>query len=97
MAPAGAYGEDLWLAVRSTRLRPLSFRDEPPSGGDRTSTETAEFETLKVFVTGATGVMGRAATTALHAAGHSVTGLARDPDRAEMLKRMQVRPVRVAR
>lgn len=89
----GRTGRIFGWTVRSTRLRPLSFRDEPPSGVDRTITEKAEFETLKVFVTGATGVMGRAATTALHAAGHSVTGLARDPDRAEMLKRMQVRPV----
>ncbi|MFY0407192.1 NAD-dependent epimerase/dehydratase family protein [Solicola sp. PLA-1-18] len=47
---------------------------------------------MRVFVTGATGVMGRAAVHALHSAGHDVVGLARDADGAEVLSAMQVRP-----
>lgn len=43
-------------------------------------------------MTGATGVMGRAATDALHSAGHNVTGLAREPDRMSVLEDMDVQP-----
>lgn len=48
---------------------------------------------MKIFVTGATGVMGRAASTALLTAGHSVTGLARTPAKADELEAMGVCPV----
>ncbi|MGH3423499.1 MAG: NAD-dependent epimerase/dehydratase family protein [Nocardioidaceae bacterium] len=48
---------------------------------------------MKVFVTGATGVMGRSVTDALHSAGHTVVGLARDPGRAAVLEDMNVRAV----
>ncbi len=37
---------------------------------------------MKVFVTGATGYIGRAVLTAIHRAGHSVVGLAREKERA---------------
>lgn len=37
---------------------------------------------MKVFLTGATGVMGRSAISALHEAGHTVVGLARSADKA---------------
>jgi nucleoside-diphosphate-sugar epimerase len=37
---------------------------------------------MKVFVTGATGYIGRAVLTALHRAGHSAVGLAREKERA---------------
>lgn len=47
---------------------------------------------MKVFVTGATGVMGRAVTNALHTAGHQVVGLARHPERAHVLESMNVQP-----
>ncbi|MGH3357546.1 MAG: NAD-dependent epimerase/dehydratase family protein [Nocardioidaceae bacterium] len=47
---------------------------------------------MKVFVTGATGVMGRAVTRALHTAGHRVVGLAREPERAYVLESMNVQP-----
>ncbi|HLR85267.1 MAG TPA: NAD(P)-dependent oxidoreductase [Nocardioidaceae bacterium] len=47
---------------------------------------------MKVFVTGATGVMGRAVTSALHAAGHQVVGLARHPERTTVLESMNVQP-----
>lgn len=47
---------------------------------------------MQVFVTGATGVMGRSVTDALHAAGHAVVGLAREPDRIGVLEGMHVRP-----
>ncbi|UPK74373.1 NAD(P)-dependent oxidoreductase [Nocardioidaceae bacterium SCSIO 66511] len=47
---------------------------------------------MKVFVTGATGAMGRAVSSALHLAGHQVVGLARHPERAHVLESMNVEP-----
>jgi nucleoside-diphosphate-sugar epimerase len=49
---------------------------------------------VKVFVVGATGVMGRSVIRALHSAGHSVLGLARHPGKAEQLADLHVQPVR---
>ena len=49
---------------------------------------------MKVFVTGATGVLGRAAVRGLLAAGHDVIGLARDAEKAAELDAMDVLPVR---
>jgi nucleoside-diphosphate-sugar epimerase len=48
---------------------------------------------VKVFLTGATGVMGRQAAAALRAAGHAVGGLARTPEKALELSAAGVRPV----
>jgi nucleoside-diphosphate-sugar epimerase len=48
---------------------------------------------VKVFLTGATGVMGRRAAAALRAAGHVVGGLARTPEKADELSAAGVRPV----
>lgn len=48
---------------------------------------------MKVFLTGATGVMGRQAAGALRAAGHVVGGLARTPEKARDLSAAGVRPV----
>lgn len=48
---------------------------------------------MKVFVTGATGVMGRSAVSALLAAGHDVSGLARSNRSAEAVEAMGARPV----
>jgi nucleoside-diphosphate-sugar epimerase len=48
---------------------------------------------LKIFLTGATGVMGTSAARALLASGHAVSGLARSEDKAEMLETMGIRPV----
>jgi len=48
---------------------------------------------VKVFLTGATGVMGRQAAEALRAAGHDVGGLARTPEKARVLSDAGVRPV----
>jgi nucleoside-diphosphate-sugar epimerase len=48
---------------------------------------------VKVFLTGATGVMGRHAAQALRAAGHAVGGLARTPEKARQLSAAGVRPV----
>jgi nucleoside-diphosphate-sugar epimerase len=49
---------------------------------------------VKVFVTGATGVMGRSVVRSLLSAGHDVIGLARDAERAAALDSMGVLPVR---
>ena len=49
----------------------------------------------KVFVAGATGVLGKRAVAQLVAAGHDVTGVARNPDKAELLRRLGARPVTV--
>jgi len=49
---------------------------------------------LRVFVTGATGVMGRSAARALQRAGHAVVGLARDDANAACLEAEGVEPVR---
>jgi nucleoside-diphosphate-sugar epimerase len=50
---------------------------------------------MKVFVTGATGVLGRAAVAALVRDGHEVAGLARCDDKAMVLESLGARPVRV--
>jgi nucleoside-diphosphate-sugar epimerase len=50
---------------------------------------------MKVFVAGATGVLGREALTALAAAGHTVTGVARTPEKAELVRRLGAEPVAV--
>ena len=47
---------------------------------------------MKVAVTGATGVIGRSAVTALVAAGHEVVGLARTPEKAAHLLALGARP-----
>ncbi len=49
---------------------------------------------MRIFVVGATGVMGRSVVRALHGAGHGVVGLARDEAKAELLARLDVHPVR---
>lgn len=46
----------------------------------------------KVFVTGATGVLGRRAVPLLVAAGHDVTAVARSADKASMLAEQGARP-----
>lgn len=50
---------------------------------------------MKVFVAGATGVLGRAAVRQLAAAGHTVTGVARDPAKGETLTALGATPVLV--
>ncbi len=48
---------------------------------------------MQVFVTGATGVMGRSVVSALLEAGHDVYGLARTSERAQLLAEAGVEPV----
>jgi nucleoside-diphosphate-sugar epimerase len=48
---------------------------------------------VRVFVTGATGVLGRSSVIALLAAGHEVSGLARSPANATTLESLGVCPV----
>lgn len=49
----------------------------------------------KVFLAGATGVVGVPALEALVAAGHDVTGVARGPEKAELVRRTGATPVEV--
>lgn len=51
---------------------------------------------MKVAITGATGVIGRAAVSALVEAGHDVYALARSDAKAELLTAMGARPVRTS-
>ena len=50
---------------------------------------------MKVFVAGATGVLGRAAIPRLVAAGHEVRGAARSPEKADQLRSQGAEPVTV--
>lgn len=50
---------------------------------------------MKVFVTGATGVVGTRAVPALVAAGHEVTAVARGPEKADLVRSMGATPVTV--
>jgi nucleoside-diphosphate-sugar epimerase len=50
---------------------------------------------MKVFVAGATGVLGRATIPRLVAAGHEVRGVARSPEKAEQLRAQGAEPVEV--
>ena len=48
---------------------------------------------MKVFVAGATGVLGRRAVRQLAGAGHDVSGIARSPEKATLLEELGARPV----
>ncbi len=50
---------------------------------------------MRVFVAGATGVLGRRAVVRLVAAGHHVSGVARTPEKAAQLETLGAHPVRV--
>ena len=50
---------------------------------------------MKVFVAGATGVLGRATVPRLVAAGHDVRGAARSPEKADQLRAQGAEPVTV--
>lgn len=50
---------------------------------------------MKIFVAGATGVLGRAAVPRLITAGHEVRGIARSPEKAEQLRTQGAEPVAV--
>lgn len=51
--------------------------------------------THRIFVAGATGVLGRRAVAHLVAEGHHVTGVARSEDKAQLLRRLGAAPVTV--
>src|SRR5688572_15069297 len=48
---------------------------------------------MRIFLTGATGYIGSAVLDALLRAGHEVTALVRDPEKAERVARRGVRPI----
>jgi nucleoside-diphosphate-sugar epimerase len=48
---------------------------------------------MRIFVAGATGVLGRRTVQGLVADGHEVTGIARGPEKAALLERLGARPV----
>jgi nucleoside-diphosphate-sugar epimerase len=48
---------------------------------------------MRIFVAGATGVLGRATVPRLVAAGHEVRGIARSPEKAEQLRGQGAEPV----
>jgi nucleoside-diphosphate-sugar epimerase len=48
---------------------------------------------MRIFLTGTTGYIGSAVLDALLRAGHEVTGLVRDPEKAERVARRGVRPI----
>lgn len=48
---------------------------------------------MRIFVAGATGAVGRALVPALVAAGHTVTGMTRSPDKAGAIRRAGAEPV----
>src|SRR5260221_8457103 len=50
---------------------------------------------MRVFVAGATGVLGRRAVARLVAAGHQVAAVSRSPEKDELLESLGARPVRV--
>jgi nucleoside-diphosphate-sugar epimerase len=50
---------------------------------------------MRVFVAGATGVIGRRAVNRLVAAGHEVTAVSRSPEKDALLESLGARPVRV--
>jgi len=49
--------------------------------------------TVRIFLTGATGYVGSAVLDALLRAGHSVTALVRDPEKAERMSQRGVQPI----
>ena len=49
---------------------------------------------MRIFVAGATGVIGRRVVGQLRAAGHDVTGIARTPEKAAQLRRAGAQPGR---
>ena len=51
---------------------------------------------MRIFVAGATGVLGRRAVASLIAAGHDVTGIARTPAKAAELRAQGASPVEVS-
>ena len=51
---------------------------------------------MRVFVAGATGVLGRRAVPVLVAAGHEVTALVRSPEKAELARSLGAAPVEVS-
>lgn len=50
---------------------------------------------MKIFVAGATGVLGRRAVAQLIAAGHTVTGVARSPEKADLVRSLGATPATV--
>jgi nucleoside-diphosphate-sugar epimerase len=50
---------------------------------------------MKIFLAGATGVLGRRAVKALVSGGHQVTGIARSPEKASLLRSLGATPAEI--
>src|SRR5919201_6132577 len=50
---------------------------------------------MRIFLTGASGVIGRRLIPQLTRAGHQVSAVSRSPERSAMLDRLGARPIRV--
>ena len=78
-------------ALRNGARRAAGARGRVDPGSRRTTKE----QDMKVFVAGATGVLGRATVPRLVAAGHEVRGAARSPEKADQLRAQGAEPVTV--
>src|SRR3954452_152430 len=67
-----------------------------PARSGRWGTDLTKGPRMRVAVTGATGVIGVSVVPELVAAGHDVVGLARTPEKAQLLERMGATSVRAS-
>src|SRR5215468_10284790 len=67
-----------------------------PSGASTCRSQRASRGGMQVFLTGATGALGRPTTRALVAAGHRVRGVARGPEKADIVRADGGEPIEVS-
>ena len=67
-----------------------------PSGASTCRSQRASRGGMRVFLTGATGALGRPTTRALVAAGHRVRGVARGPEKADIVRADGGEPIQVS-
>ena len=101
-AAAGCVIAPLWpRRDRSGSVSPSSAVELPPISDSYYPDRRTGFRepigevAMRVFVAGATGVVGRRAVPALVAAGHEVTAVVRSPAKAELARSLGATPVEV--